>query len=48
VSYREILAGRGFPVSASRPAIEMVHAIRHAALKGLDADSHPFCRRVKA
>jgi UDP-N-acetyl-2-amino-2-deoxyglucuronate dehydrogenase len=48
VSYREILAGRGFPVSASRPAIEMVHSIRHAALRGLDADSHPFCRRVKA
>jgi UDP-N-acetyl-2-amino-2-deoxyglucuronate dehydrogenase len=47
VSYREILEGRGFPVSASRPAIEMVHSIRHAEPKGLHADSHPFCRRVK-
>jgi UDP-N-acetyl-2-amino-2-deoxyglucuronate dehydrogenase len=48
VSYREILAGRGFPVSASRPAIEMVHSIRPAQLRGLVADSHPFCRRVQA
>jgi len=46
VSYREILAGRGFPVGASRPAIEIVHGIRHAALAGRTADSHPFCRKV--
>ena len=46
VSYQEILAGRGFPVGASRPAIEIVHGIRHAGIAGLRADSHPFCRKV--
>ena len=44
VSYREILAGRGFPVGASRPAIEIVHGIRLAEVAGLGSDSHPFCR----
>ena len=46
VSYREIVAGRGFPVGASRPAIEMVHGIRHAGVKGLTPDSHPFCKKA--
>jgi len=46
VSYREIVAGRGFPVGASRPAIEMVHDIRHATVRGLTPDSHPFCKKA--
>jgi UDP-N-acetyl-2-amino-2-deoxyglucuronate dehydrogenase len=46
VSYREILEGRGFPVGASRPAIEIVHGIRHAPVVGLTADSHALCRKV--
>ena len=46
LSYREILAGRGFPVGASRPAIEMVHDIQYAPVAGVGGDSHPFCRKV--
>jgi UDP-N-acetyl-2-amino-2-deoxyglucuronate dehydrogenase len=46
VSYREILQGRGFPVGASRSAIEMVHGIQCSTVVGLNADSHPLCRKV--
>ena len=45
-SYREILAGRGFSIGDSRPAIEMVHAIRHSPVTGLVGDYHPLCREV--
>jgi UDP-N-acetyl-2-amino-2-deoxyglucuronate dehydrogenase len=41
-SYREVLAGRGFSLSDSRAAIEMVHAIRNAPIVGLDPGSHPL------
>ena len=30
-SYSEIIAGRGFPISETRKAIELVHAIRDKA-----------------
>jgi UDP-N-acetyl-2-amino-2-deoxyglucuronate dehydrogenase len=45
-SYRSILAGSGFPIGESRPAIEMVHSIRHAPVVGLSGDYHPLCRGV--
>ena len=45
-SYREILAGRGFPVSEVRPSIEMVHAIRTCELTPAAGDCHPLCREV--
>jgi cytidyltransferase-like protein len=38
----EVLAGRGFSLSDSRAAIEMVHAIRNAPIVGLDPGSHPL------
>lgn len=48
VSYREILAGRGYGLRDARPSIEMVHAIRHAGISPLTGDYHPMCRQVEA
>ena len=48
VSYREILAGRGYGLRDARPSIEMVHGIRHAALAPLRGDYHPLAANVEA
>ena len=45
-SYRDILAGGGFPISESRSAIRMVHQIRGAPIAPLSAGCHPLCREV--
>ena len=47
-SYKAILDGRGFGLDDALPSIELAHEIRHAAPKGVTADSHPFASRVKA
>jgi len=44
VSYREILAGRGFPAEETRRSIEIAHAIRTAAIAPTDEEAHPFCK----
>jgi UDP-N-acetyl-2-amino-2-deoxyglucuronate dehydrogenase len=41
LSYREILAGRGFPLAESRRAIEIAHGIRVATASGRPEDMHP-------
>lgn len=48
LSYREILAGRGFPLSESRAAIEVAHRIRNAAATGRPEDTHPAAIRGSA
>ena len=48
VSYREILAGRGFGLRDARPSIEMVQMIRDAQLTPLTGDYHPMCQQVEA
>jgi len=42
VSYRKALAGEGFGLEASRPAIEAVADIRNAPISTAGADAHPF------
>jgi UDP-N-acetyl-2-amino-2-deoxyglucuronate dehydrogenase len=42
LSYREILAGRGFPLEAVRPSIEAVSGIRMASIELNKGDQHPF------
>jgi UDP-N-acetyl-2-amino-2-deoxyglucuronate dehydrogenase len=44
-SYENILKGNGFQAAHARPSIEVVHAIRNAAPKGLVGDYHPLTRR---
>lgn len=43
-SYEAILAGKGFPLSAARNAIETVHQIRHQSPIGLQGDYHPLAK----
>ena len=42
VSYREILAGRGYGLADVKPSIEMVFQIRNAKETGRKGDYHPF------
>jgi len=46
LSYREILAGRGFPLDAVRPSIETVAQIRSVAIEPGKGEPHPFLARV--
>lgn len=47
-SYQEILIGNGFGLNASRQAIEIVHAIRHATPVGLKGEFHPFALKPQS
>ena len=42
VSYEEIMAGNGFGIEDVRPSIEIVSALRTAAIQPAGADAHPF------
>jgi UDP-N-acetyl-2-amino-2-deoxyglucuronate dehydrogenase len=42
LSYQAILNGEGFPLETARPAIEVVHDIRHQVPVGLDGNHHPM------
>ena len=47
-SYKEIIAGRGFPLSEVRPSIEIVSALRNAELTPGKGNPHPFLGHVVA
>ena len=47
VSYREILAGRGYGLQDARPSIEMVQQIRCAPISALRGEHHPMCAEVE-
>jgi UDP-N-acetyl-2-amino-2-deoxyglucuronate dehydrogenase len=47
VSYREILAGRGYGLADARHCIETVDVIRSARVQQANADAHPFVRRLQ-
>ncbi len=44
LSYKEILAGRGYGIEATRKAIEIVHDIRHATPVGPAGAYHPLVK----
>lgn len=46
ISYREILAGRGFGLEENRVAIETVSHIRSAKIEALTGDYHPFVKSL--
>ena len=46
VSYREIMAGRGFALEEVRPSIETVSQIRTAPIELHKGEQHPFLPRV--
>lgn len=43
-SYRQILRGNGFRIEETRPAIQLVHDIRHTTPIGLKGDYHPMAK----
>lgn len=45
LSYKEVLAGRGFSIDEVRPAIRLVHDIRNATPVGLKGDYHPLAAK---
>lgn len=46
-SYQEIMAGRGFPLEAVRPSIEIVSHLRNAELQPGLGRQHPFLEAVR-
>jgi UDP-N-acetyl-2-amino-2-deoxyglucuronate dehydrogenase len=46
VSYQEILAGRGYGLDDARHSVETVNVIRNAGLSPLNADVHPYVRKI--
>ena len=46
VSYREILAGRGYGLADARPCVATVEAIRRAPVVPAGVDAHPFVIRA--
>jgi UDP-N-acetyl-2-amino-2-deoxyglucuronate dehydrogenase len=47
LSYREIIAGRGFTLDDVRPSIETVAAIRSAPIEPQRGNQHPFLGQVR-
>ncbi len=43
-SYRQILAGNGFPLLEAMPSIQLVYDIRHAIPFGLKGEYHPYAK----
>jgi len=46
VSYKEILAGRGYGVDSARKSIQTVFDIRNTKPAGLKGDYHPFAKNI--
>jgi UDP-N-acetyl-2-amino-2-deoxyglucuronate dehydrogenase len=47
ISYREILAGRGFCIAEARPSIEVVYEIRNSQPVGMKGEYHPVLKKLK-
>ncbi len=47
ITYKEILAGRGYGLEASRQSVETVYGIRNAKPAGPKGDYHPALKKVK-
>ena len=46
-TYRDVLAGGGFRCAEARPAIELVHRIRHASVRDDRTSMHPLARLTR-
>jgi len=46
ISYKEVLAGRGFGLSDAQPSVQIVYQIRNAVPLGLKGDYHELCKKV--
>lgn len=46
LTYREILAGRGYGLDDARQSVEIVYAIRNGKILGLEGDYHPMLKHI--
>ena len=46
VTYREILAGRGFGLAEAKNSIQTVYTIRNSKPIGCTGDYHPMCKKI--
>ena len=46
LTYKEILAGRGFGLNEARQSVETAYTIRNAKPVGLKGDYHPFIKNI--
>ena len=46
LTYKEILAGRGFGLKEARQSVETAYTIRNAKPVGLKGDYHPFLKNI--
>jgi UDP-N-acetyl-2-amino-2-deoxyglucuronate dehydrogenase len=44
MTYKEILAGRGFGLKDARQSVETSYTIRNSAPVGIKGDYHPFLK----
>ncbi len=47
VTYREILAGRGYGLNDARQSVETAYTIRNSVPVGLTGDYHPYLKTIK-
>ncbi|MCU0473184.1 MAG: Gfo/Idh/MocA family oxidoreductase [Bacteroidales bacterium] len=47
LTYKEILAGRGFGLKDARQSVEIAYIIRNAKPEGVTGDYHPFLKTIK-
>lgn len=47
LSYKEILAGRGFGLKDARQSVEIAYSIRNAKPEGITGDYHPILKTIK-
>lgn len=47
LTYKEIIAGRGFGLKDARQSVEIAYTIRNAKPEGLSGDYHPFLKSIK-
>ncbi|MGD0340827.1 MAG: Gfo/Idh/MocA family oxidoreductase [Bacteroidales bacterium] len=47
LTYKEILAGRGFGLKDARQSVEIAYTIRNSKPEGLTGDYHPILKRLK-
>jgi len=47
LSYKEILAGRGFRLKDARQSVDIAYTIRNATAEGTTGDYHPILKTIK-
>jgi UDP-N-acetyl-2-amino-2-deoxyglucuronate dehydrogenase len=46
LTYKEILAGRGFGLKEARQSVQIAYTIRNSQAVGLQGDYHPILKKI--